>query len=165
MFDQVSRSSQRADARNYREIQIQGVSWPRRIARAVVPAVALVMFVLGGVAFAGAPNSSIRITGPKAIKHGTTIELKGSGFTGQATSVFVYLDVKGKCAKTARAQKGKALTFGPFSKNKKFKFPLPPLTPGNPPTSLGSHNVCAFLAAPSAKKTYAHAGFTYTVHN
>jgi hypothetical protein len=130
-----------------------------------VPAVALVTLVLGGVAYAGDPSSSFKITGPKSFKLGTTIQLKGSGYTGRASSVAVYLDVKGQCAKTAKAQPGKALTFGPFSKNKNFTFPLPPLTPGNPPTSLGKHTVCAFLTGPNAKKTYAHAGFSYTVHN
>ncbi len=164
MFHQANTSSQRTDpdARGYREIR--AVARPRRIARTVL-AVALVTLVFSGVASAGDPSSSIKITGPKSVQLGTTIQLKGSGYTGQATSVVVYLDVKGQCAQTAKAQQGKALTFGPFSKNKKLNFPLPPLTPGNPPTSLGKHTVCAFLTGPSAKKTYAHAGFSYTVHN
>ena len=163
MFHQAATNSQRADARGHRATR--AVKRPRRIARAVVPAVALVTLVLSGVAYAGNPSSSIKITGPTSVKLGTTIQLKGSGYAGQASSVAVYFDIKGQCAKTAKAQHGKALTFGPFSKNKNFKFPLPRLTPGNPPTSLGKHTVCAFLTGPNAKKTYAHAGFSYTVHN
>jgi hypothetical protein len=154
MLHQGATNSQRIDA----------IAPPRRITRAVVLAIALLALVLAGVAYAG-PSSSLKITGSTSFKLGTTIQLKGSGYTGKAGSVVVYLDAKGKCAKTAKAQKGKGLTFGPFSKNKSFTFPLPPLTPGNPPTSLGKHNICAFLTGPNAKKTYAHAAFSYTVHN
>jgi hypothetical protein len=163
MFHQVATNSQRADARGCRDLR--AVARPRRIARAVVPAVALVTLVLGGVAYASGPSSSIKITGPKSVKLGTTIQMKGSGHTGQATSVVVYLDVKGQCAKTAKAQQGTKVTFGPYAKNKTLKIGLPPLTPGNPPTSLGKHTICAFLTGPNAKKTYAHASFSYTVHS
>ena len=160
MFHAAS-NFRRASVRADRETR--PVARPRRIARAVVGALALVTLVLAGVAYAA--SSSFKITGPTSFKLGTTIQLTGSGYTGKAGSVAVYLNVKGRCAKTAKAQPGKALTLGPFSKNKSFTVPLPPLTPGNPPTSLGTHTVCAFLTGPNHKKTYAHASFSYTVHS
>jgi hypothetical protein len=135
------------------------------IATTAVLAATVAAPVIGGVAHAGAPHSSIKITGPASVKLGKKIQMKASGYTGQATSAEVFLEVKGQCAKTAKAEPGKALVFGPFSKNRHFTFPLPLLTPGNPPTSLGKHSVCVFLTAPKAKKTYAHARFSYTVHS
>ena len=156
-------NSQLADARGYRETR--AAVRPRRIARTVVPALALVTLAFGGLAYASDPSSSLSITGPKSFKLGTTIELKTSGYAGKATFVVVHLNVTGACSKTAKAQQGKALRLGPFSANKPFSIPLPPLTPGNPPTSLGKHKICAFLTGLGTAKTYAYAGFSYTVHS